>query len=151
MAQHGYLREFDEDRRSERGERAWRHEGHGGGDRFMFEDRDRESYADSHGRSSSHPDEYYRRWRDKQMQALDRDYEEYRREREREFHTDFEDWRRQRYSTQPLQTGMTQSSPSTDPSGTLELTNPTQAAEQDGPDPTANATLGTNSGRRRRR
>lgn len=47
-------------------------------------------------RSSSHPDDHYRSWRDKQMQALDRDYEDYCREREQQFHKDFDSWRQSR-------------------------------------------------------
>lgn len=40
--------------------------------------------------------DYYRSWRDRQMQELDRDYDEFRREREQKFHEDFDSWRRRR-------------------------------------------------------
>jgi hypothetical protein len=40
--------------------------------------------------------DYYRSWRDRQMQELDRDYDEFRREREQKFHEDFDSWRRKR-------------------------------------------------------
>jgi hypothetical protein len=45
---------------------------------------------------SSHPDHHYLSWRDKQLEALDRDYEDYCREREQQFHQDFGSWRQQR-------------------------------------------------------
>ena len=45
---------------------------------------------------SSHPDDHYRNWRDRQMQALDNDYADYCREREQQFHRDFDSWRQNR-------------------------------------------------------
>ena len=51
---------------------------------------------------SSHPDDHYRSWRDKQMQALDRDYEDYCREREMKFHEDFDTWRSNRSNRELL-------------------------------------------------
>src|SRR5919107_156982 len=130
MAQHGYLREYDEGfdrgddrdrRRDEDRERGWR-----GGDRndreFMFggrnrgdddradrdrglvdrmgdqarswfRDDDREArgsqrrdWERSPRNFGSHQDDHYRSWRDKQIQALDRDYADYCREREQQFH-----------------------------------------------------------------
>jgi len=45
---------------------------------------------------SSNPDDHYLSWRQRQLEALDRDYEEYCREREQRFHEDFESWRRRR-------------------------------------------------------
>ena len=171
MAQHGYLREYDEDYRDEDRERGsvdrrdldrdWR-----GERRFMFGDEDRGRFSErgmsqygreqggySRGRRSfSSPyDDHYRSWRDQQMQALDRDYEDYCREREQQFHQDFDSWRRQRQANQPhLQAGMTQSGASGDPAGTLELTRE-QTSRRPTPDPTATATLGTTSGGRGRR
>ena len=48
----------------------------------------------SRGRTiSNHPDDHYRSWRDRQMQALDRDYADYCREREQQFHSEFDSWR----------------------------------------------------------
>src|SRR5206468_11517685 len=38
---------------------------------------------------SAHPDDHYLSWRDKQMQALDREYQDYCREREQRFHQEF--------------------------------------------------------------
>jgi hypothetical protein len=141
MAQHGYLREYDEDYSGGVRDRAFRDEERENRGRFMFGDEDRRYDPDAH----------YRSWRDKQMRAMDRDYEEYRREREQEFHADFEAWRQQRHANpQPLQTGMTQSGLS-DTTGTLELTSPAAVETPTGPDPTATATLGTTSGARRRR
>ena len=174
MARHGYLREYDEDYRAEARERVLSDEERDRRSRFMFGDEER--YGERFGRQrdygggferggfggqgdsaqerasfTSHPDEHYRSWRDKQMRAMDRDYDEYRREREQEFHRDFEAWREQRHATpQPLQPGMTQSGLS-DTTGTLELTSPAPTETPEGPDPTATATLGTTSGRGRRR
>jgi hypothetical protein len=99
---------------------------------------------------SAHPDDHYRSWRDRHMQELDRDYQDYCREREQAFHRDFEAWRLQRHGNpQPVQPGMTQSG-LWDTTGTLDLTNPAPVEAQPGPDPTATATLGTNSSGRTR-
>ena len=127
MAPHGYLREFDEgyDRDEDRERNEDRRS------RLMFEGEDRsgQGYGPEHGyggfqgdygggfeqggfgsrgdyarrRTSftSHPDEHYRSWRDKQITAMDRDYEDYRREREQEFNKDFESWRRSGAPTRP--------------------------------------------------
>jgi hypothetical protein len=181
MARHGYLREYDEEVRGENRERDLSDEERERRNRFMFggEAGYEERFGPEHGyggfqgdysggfgqggfggqgdyargRTSftSHPDEHYRSWRDKQVRAMDRDYDEYRREREQEFHRDFEAWREQRHANpQPLQTAMTQSGPS-DPTGTLKLTSPAPIETPEGPDPTATATLGTTSAGRRRR
>lgn len=100
---------------------------------------------------SSNPDEHYRSWRDKKMAALDRDYADYCREREQQFHQDFDEWRRSRRSnTQPLQTGMTQSGLSTDPSGMTQAEGETTNPAEVGQTPEDVATLGTTSGRSRR-
>ena len=112
-----------------------------------------ESNEWSEGRQSfsSHPDDHYRSWRDKQMQSLDRDYAEYCREREQEFHRDFDSWRSQRHANpQPLRTGMTQTGLSADPTGELQLSTEDQSPSQPGQDPMAAATLGSTSGGRKR-
>ena len=98
------------------------------------------------GRSvSAHPDDHYRSWRDRHMSELDRDYEDYCREREQAFHQDFDAWRQQRRANyQPLRTGMTQSGISHDPSGQVQAATE-GSADFGGSDPTAAATLGTNS------
>lgn len=198
MAQHGYLREYDEDFREGR-ERSW-----GDHDRDWRErDRDRgfmlgaseyrpradERFAGGRGRSrygpehgyggfqgdygggreqggfggagdwredrrsfSSNPDDHYRSWRDKQMQALDRDYEDYCREREQQFHRDFDSWRSRRHGNpQPLQPGMTQTGLSADPTGTLELETQAGSPAEGGQDPMASATGGVESSGRGRR
>ena len=150
MAQHGYIREFDEG--SERSEEGGRRDFD---DRereqsFMFRDRfengsDRER-SPRNFRSSR--DEHYLAWRDKQIEALDRDYAEYCLEREQQFRADFDAWRRQRRGNpEPLQTGMTQTGLSSDPSGELQLTSDEALEPASGPDPMATATLGTSSGR----
>ena len=101
---------------------------------------------------SSNPDDHYRSWRDRQVQALDRDYADYCHEREQQFHQDFDTWRRQRQANpQPLQTGMTQSGLSADPTGTTQAEGATAVAEPSEQDPMATATLGTTSGGRARR
>ncbi|WP_129792343.1 SWFGD domain-containing protein [Sphingosinicella sp. CPCC 101087] len=70
----------------------------GGGD---F-DRDQGDYGrrDPGGRSGftgrSHWDDTYRRWRDQQIEQLDREYAEYCRERQQQFDQDFDSWRRSR-------------------------------------------------------
>ena len=181
MAQHGYLRDYDErsdrdeDRdlwREEDRERGWRNGEWRARDRdmpgddrnernlnFMLGDRERREdgrfESDSNrkrptGGFSSRQDDHYLSWREKQMEALDRDYAEYCREREQQFHSDFDTWRSQRRGNQqPLQTGMTQTSQAGDPTGELELSNEMRDPLQDQPDPMADATLGTTSTRGR--
>jgi hypothetical protein len=169
---HGYLSDWDEgwgrsDER-ERGDRDWRERERNrdrdwsGGERpsaFSFGDRDRRSDLDrgrgewdrSRRNFRSHPDDHYLSWRDKQIDALDRDYADYCREREQQFHQDFDSWRSQRHGNhQPLRTGMTQTGPSKDPSGELELTNEATDNKEIEPDSMSAATLGTTSGRRSR-
>jgi hypothetical protein len=168
---HGYLGdgygthgEFDPDREDDR-DREWR----GLKRRMMFSGPDRGGMDDdrwserrprrerfvgdySEGRRSfsANPDDHYRNWRDRHMSELDRDYADFCREREQQFHREFDDWRDQRRGNpQPLQTGMTQTGISHDPTGELELTN-TAIAGQAETDPMADATLGTTSGRKRR-
>lgn len=69
-----------------------------------YSDRDRDAYRGSLGgrpgndsghRAPSH-DDHYRSWRDRQVEALDRDYDEYRREHASRFENDFGSWRRNR-------------------------------------------------------
>jgi hypothetical protein len=147
---HGYMRDFDEDRGDMRERRRDEGQGRSGRDRsFMLGDQERE-WARSPRGVSSRQDDHYLSWRDKQIQALDRDYADYCRERERQFHSDFDAWRNQRLGNQqPLQTGMTQTSQSGDPTGELELSNEMVDPRQTQPDPMDAATLGTTSGRRR--
>ena len=105
------------------------------------------SYSEERRNFSAHPDDHYRSWRDRHMSELDRDYQDYCREREQQFHREFDDWRRRRYGNpQPLRTGMTQTGMSHDPSGELQLTNE-ESVGATAPDPTSEATLGTNSAR----
>jgi hypothetical protein len=100
---------------------------------------------------SSHPDEHYRSWRQKQIDALDRDYADYCREREQQFHQDFDQWRSQRQSNPPpLQTGMTQSGLSQDPSGLTQAQNELDTSPPGETDPLGTATLETSSTRGRR-
>jgi hypothetical protein len=96
---------------------------------------------------SSRQDDDYRSWRDKQMEALDRDYADYCREREQQFHQDFGTWRTQRRGNNPgpLRTGMAQTGQSHEPSGMLELTNEATENAEPHADPMDAATLGTAS------
>src|SRR4051795_4617212 len=164
---HGYMRDFDEGRGDERErwrdadrERGWRDEGRDRGswrgnepdssDRnrsFMLGRRDRSDWERAPRNFSSHQDDHYRSWRDKQMQALDRDYEDYCREREQQFHSDFDAWRNQRRGNnrEPLRAGVTQTGPSQDPSGSTQLINEARDNAEPRADPMDAATVGTNS------
>jgi hypothetical protein len=96
---HGYLRELDED--WDRGDDRDRQDRERDfGDRgLMFADRERRPSNDwerAPRKFRSHQHDHYLSWRDKQMEALDRDYAEYCQEREQRFHQDFDSWRRNR-------------------------------------------------------
>lgn len=92
------------------------------------------------GNFSSHQDDHYRSWRDRQMEALDRDYEDYCREREQQFHSDFDSWRRNRG-----QRG-NGSNEALGPMAELELTHERALSGQgNSPSPVGEATLGTNN------
>jgi len=56
-------------------------------------------------RFASSQDELYRRWRDRQMEQLDREYEDYCRDCEQKFHQDFDSWRRSRQGQTQGQAG----------------------------------------------
>jgi hypothetical protein len=150
MAQHGYLRESDKGEDRERG--LMFGDGHRSPQQERFAEDFRGGDWERAPRTFSEgQDEYYLSWRDKQMEALDRDYAEYRRERERQFHQEFAAWRRQRHGNpEPLQTGMPQTGVSSDPTGELQLTADEAVEPANGPDPMATATLGTSSSRSRR-
>jgi hypothetical protein len=106
-------------------------------------------WSEGRRRFSSHPDDHYRSWRERQMQSLDRDYEDYCREREQQFHRDFDQWRSQRHGNPgPLRTGMTQTGLSGDPSGMTQAASEMEPPQPGESDPMAAATLGTNSKRR---
>ena len=142
---HGYMRDFDEDRGDDR--ERWRGERRNRS--FMIGDSDTSWERAGHS-FSSRQDDHYLSWRDKQMRALDRDYADYCREREQQFHSDFDAWRNQRRGNQQvLQTGMTQTSQSGDPTGEFELSSEMIDPQQDQPDPMGTGTLGTTTGRRR--
>lgn len=63
-------------------------------------------------RFGSSLDDHYRRWRDKQIEQLDRDYQDYCRECEQKFRQDFESWRRSRTSREPQGQAMSQAASS---------------------------------------
>ena len=84
---------------------------------------------------SSHPDDHYRSWRRKQIEALDRDYADYCREREHQFHQEFDSWRSNRQS----QTG---------PVGQSDELVLDQPADQNEPDLGETEPTGTGAGRR---
>jgi len=56
-------------------------------------------------RIASSQDELYRRWRDRQMEQLDREYEDYCRDCEQKFQQDFDSWRRSRQGQTQGQAG----------------------------------------------
>src|SRR5689334_14788429 len=130
---HGYLRDYDE--RSDRdgwrnedrtsgwrsrelsgpdGDRDWDRDRSGRDRSFMLGDRGRERDRGGDRERSqrnfrSRQDDHYLSWRDRQIEALDRDYADYCSEREQQFHRDFDAWRSQRGNNPgPLRTGMTQ-------------------------------------------
>lgn len=88
----------------------------------------------------SQQDDHYISWRNRQLEALDRDYDDYCREREQQFHRDFDSWRQNRTGAQ--QEGQGQSSEEV-----MELNNPTNLSTEpdSGPSPVGDATLGTNN------
>jgi hypothetical protein len=138
-----YFRDDDSEARG--GSRDWR----GGGERSGPSGRSRSAFSsggdwDRSGRNfSSRQDDHYRSWRDKQMEALDRDYEDYCREREQQFHSDFDTWRsqRSRSNQQPLRTGMTQSAEEV-----MDLSDEvSQGHTGETSTPMGAATMGTNS------
>ncbi|HZG45039.1 MAG TPA: SWFGD domain-containing protein [Allosphingosinicella sp.] len=84
--------------------------------------------GESRGQSggASHHDENYRRWRDQQISALDRDYEEYCRQRQQQFEQDFSTFRQSR------QAGITSGGPTMShggaPRGSTEIASSSGAA-----------------------
>lgn len=95
---------------------------------------------------SAHPDDHYLSWRQKQIEALDRDYQEYCRECEQRFHQDFDSWRSKRRNQGT--TGPEDSQQGRSSTDVMELDNP---AAQGGTipgattSPVGDATLGTNN------
>jgi hypothetical protein len=66
---------------------------------YGWEFRDRADPGQRNDRSRDHDhDPHYRSWRDRQMEALDRDYEDYRRENQSRFESEFTGWRGKRQS-----------------------------------------------------
>jgi hypothetical protein len=63
---------------------------------------DRSNYGASGYRSRHEHDPHYRSWRDRQLEALDRDYDEYRRENQSRFDTEFASWRNSRQGQREL-------------------------------------------------
>lgn len=119
--------------------------------RRLFRDDDRHSGADqwrgSGGRFSASSDDHYRSWRDRQIEALDRDYADYCREREQQFHSDFDSWRRGRENRG--ETGQNQSRQRQSSEEVMDLDNPMieGSGEIAGAttSPMGAATLGTNN------
>ncbi|NIJ08694.1 hypothetical protein FHS31_002315 [Sphingomonas vulcanisoli] len=54
------------------------------------------------GNSGQHFDPSYRSWRDRQIEALDRDYHDYRRENQSKFDNEFHGWRQNRQGQRDL-------------------------------------------------
>ena len=61
----------------------------------------RTSFAGSAERGQSH-DPHYQQWRQRQIEALDRDYDEYRREHQSKFENDFGSWRSNRQTKRQM-------------------------------------------------
>lgn len=97
---------------------------------------------------SSHQDDHYRSWRDRQMSALDQDYQDYCREREQQFHQDFDSWRRNRQGRgsagQQGQQGGSNDETAVAAENELTLTR-AMAGQGNTPSPEGAATLGTNN------
>jgi hypothetical protein len=93
----GWFGDDDKDHHGRQQDRSWggqgRHEERpslgGSGNHTGWENMQR-------SRPTPHRDDHYRSWREKQMQALDREYEEYCRDCEQKFHQDFDSWRQNR-------------------------------------------------------
>jgi hypothetical protein len=61
------------------------------------------NYGSERGYRSRHEhDPHYRNWRDRQLEALDRDYDDYRREHQNRFDTEFGSWRQTRQGQRQL-------------------------------------------------
>jgi len=58
--------------------------------------------SDQGRRPTTHHDQGYRSWRDRQMSDFDRDYDEYRREHQHKFDSEFSAWREQRQGQRSL-------------------------------------------------
>jgi hypothetical protein len=164
MARHGYLGKYDESSRRDDRDRDWNERNRS----FMLAERDRGFFGSINnqarervafgGRGNWEPaprtfcsiqDDYYLNWRDKQIEALDRDYADYCFEREQQFHEDFDAWRRRRRTNpEPFETGMIQTGQPDEVCGTLELTSKEAVGPARGPDPMDAATLGTTTGGR---
>lgn len=139
-------REYDRFREEDRQYRSTHPQNWRGGDDYGRSARDQGSFGGRGDRErsprnfSSHQDDHYRSWRDRQIEALDRDYEDYCREREQQFHSDFDSWRRNRG-----QRG-NRSNEAIGPMAELELTHERALSGQGNtPSPVGEATLGTNN------
>ncbi len=75
----------------------------------------------------AHHDENYRRWRDQQISALDRDYEEYCRQRQQQFEQDFLSFRQSRQSS--ITSGGPTMGQSGAPRGSTEIASSSGAAQ----------------------
>lgn len=93
---------------------------------------------------SSHQDDHYLSWRERQMAALDKDYADYCREREQQFHSDFDKWRQTKQQGAGQQGGHGKAEAGQ--AAELELTHERALAGQGNtPSPAGDATLGTNN------
>ena len=145
-------REYDRFREEDRQYRGTHPRAWGGGDEYGRSARDQGSLGGSGDRErsqrnfSSHQDDHYRSWRDRQMEALDRDYEDYCREREQQFHSDFDSWRRNRGQRGTRQQGGNRENQGIAEAAELELTHERALSGQGNtPSPVGEATLGTNN------
>lgn len=91
-------------------------------------------------RFGGHHDETYRRWRDEQIAALDREYEDYRSHRQQQFEQDFSNFRQSRATT--LATGGAALSP-TGAADTAQVSTRPAAAGADTRQSAGDLTTGT--------
>ena len=126
------------------GQDEWRSGSHamGGSSRFGSDQSGRSDWERAPRNYGSHQDDHYRSWRDKQMNALDRDYADYCREREQQFHNDFDDWRSNRSQQQGSGSMSDAEAVAADQERTHERA---LAGQGNTPSPIGAATLGTNN------
>lgn len=96
------------------GQSDWRGRPYGRDDLGDREENGFSGYAGARGDDgrNNHWDDNYRRWRDQQIEQLDREYDEYCRHRQQKFESDFDSWRRNRESGEDRMSDRTRGSSS---------------------------------------
>jgi hypothetical protein len=95
-----YTRDYGYNERGNAGARDYARgaSGYAAGDAFGWNNYDRNA---DQARNHDH-DPHYRSWRDRQVEALDRDYHDYRREHQSKFDSEFHSWRQGRQGQRDL-------------------------------------------------